>query len=141
MAVPRGGSDILLSLYGYAYLLSFMSFYILLLYSHFLPFIISLTSMIDLYPFALHFSHFVTPSRGDYCYEWTRLCHLISMSLHYLCLEQGTLLHSTHSLQMRLLCLSSCSLNHERVIYLLYFYLFFGLHGLVTKNTLCQAYY
>lgn len=84
---------------------------------------------------------FCDPSRGDCYYEWTPICYPLSISLHCLCSKHETLSHPTHSLQANSLCLPSCSLHHERVIHLVYFYLFFLLHGLFMKKTLCWAYY
>lgn len=135
MSIPIGGSHNFL-FYGYIWLSLHTFHSILPLYFHLIPFLISFTTILDLYPFALHRSHFATPFGGDFYYERTPLCYLLTISLHCLCSKHGTMPHPTHFLLMILLCLPSFSLNHEIVVHLAYFYLFFGLCELFTKKTL-----
>jgi hypothetical protein len=137
LALPRGGSHKLLSLYGCACLSSLMSHWLLLLCFYFVPFIISPTSMLDSYPLALHYSLFTVPLEGIAFMSGHILCFPLIVSLHCLCSKHGTLSHSTHSLHTSLLCLSLCSSNHERVVHLVYFCLFFRICGLFMKKTLC----
>lgn len=128
----------LFSLYGCTCLLPLMYCWVLLLFDYISYFFCSHAWPLYLF---ITFLTFCDPFEGDYCYEWTRICYPLPISLDFLCSKHGTLSHSTRSLQTSSLFLSSWSLNHEGVILLVNFYLFLRLCGLFKKKKLCRVYY
>ena len=117
LALPKGGSRILLSLYSFAFLSPLMSIFLSLLYHCFLTFIIAHTSMFFLYPFALHLSQFVIPLEDNVVLS----AHLYATRFppRYIAFVLSMdHCHIPLDLSRRYLCLSLCSLNHERVLHL-----------------------